>query len=197
MFEGKKRTPTIYSEAIKALYGTVDAAKLFYDNLCHVLINEIGFTLKPYDGCVANKIINNKQCTIVFHVDDLNISYIDKEVVSNIINELSSRFGDIMSLSVSRGKIHDYLGMTFDYTTPVRLMITMYDYIYGVIENAGGYTKKERGLQLQHLITYLKYVNPTQRITNYYPKMKKKNIIPLLLNAYICQKEEGPTYSSR
>ena len=149
MFEGKKRIPTIYSEAIKALYGTVDAAKLFYDNIWHVLINELGITLNPcYDGCVASKIINKKQCTIVFHVDDLKISHVDKEVVSNIINELNSRFGDIMPLSISRGKIHDYLGMTFDYTTPWRMMITMNEYIYGVIENAGGYKKKERGLQL-------------------------------------------------
>jgi len=36
VYEGKNRLTAIYSEAIKALYGTVDAAKLFYDNLCHV-----------------------------------------------------------------------------------------------------------------------------------------------------------------
>ena len=68
---GKKQVPTIYSEAIKALYGTVNAAKLFYNNLCHVLIDELGFTINPYDGCVANKLIKNTQCTIVFFVDDL------------------------------------------------------------------------------------------------------------------------------
>ena len=28
-YKGKKNTPTIYSEAIKALYGTVDTSKLF------------------------------------------------------------------------------------------------------------------------------------------------------------------------
>ena len=133
---GKKQVPTIYSEAIKALYGTVDAAKLFYDNLCHVLIDELGFTMNSYDGCVANKVINNKQCTIAFHVDDLKISHRDEEVVTNIIEELNKRFGDIMPLSVSRGKVHDYLGMTFDYTTKGKLMITMYDYIDGIIKNA-------------------------------------------------------------
>ena len=72
---GKKQVSTIYSEAIKALYGTVDAAKLFNDNLCHVLIDELGFTMNSYDGCVANKLINNKHCTIGFHVDDLKISH--------------------------------------------------------------------------------------------------------------------------
>ena len=81
----------------------MDAAKLFYDNLCHVLVNELGFTMNPYDGCVANKDIHNKQCTIVFHVDGLKISHVDEEVVTDIIDELSKRFGDIMPLSVSRG----------------------------------------------------------------------------------------------
>ena len=33
VMEDRKKVLTIYSEAIKALYGTVDAAKLFYDNL--------------------------------------------------------------------------------------------------------------------------------------------------------------------
>jgi len=65
ILEGKKQVPTICSEAIKALYGMVDAAKLFYDNLCHLLIDELGFVLNKYDGCVPDKVINNKQCTIV------------------------------------------------------------------------------------------------------------------------------------
>jgi len=51
VYEGKKRTPTIYSKAIKALYGTVDAAKLFYDN------KELKFTKNPYDSYVVNKMI--------------------------------------------------------------------------------------------------------------------------------------------
>ena len=89
VLEGKKQVPTIYSEAIKALYGTVDAAKLFYDNLCHVLINELGFTMNSYDGCVVNKIIDDKQCTKSFHVDDLKISHDDKKVVTYVIEELN------------------------------------------------------------------------------------------------------------
>ena len=85
---------------------------------------------------MANKLIKNKQCTIVFYVDDLKISHRDEEVVINIIEELNKRFGDIMPLSVSRGKVHNYLNITFDYTTKVKLIITMYDYIDGIIKNA-------------------------------------------------------------
>ena len=32
MYEGKKRVPTIYTEADTALYGTVDASKLCFEN---------------------------------------------------------------------------------------------------------------------------------------------------------------------
>ena len=60
VLEGTKQAPTIYSQAVKALYSTVDAAKLFYYNLCRVLINKIGFKLNPYDGFVVNKIIDGR-----------------------------------------------------------------------------------------------------------------------------------------
>ena len=62
--------PVLYSELKKALYGTVMAAKLFQDTLISKLVDDMGFELNPYDECVANKVINGKQCTILYHVDD-------------------------------------------------------------------------------------------------------------------------------
>ena len=35
----------------------------------------MGFVINPYDMCVASKTINGKQCTIVWYVDDLKVSY--------------------------------------------------------------------------------------------------------------------------
>ena len=49
VYEGEKRSPIIYSKALKALYGTVDAAKLFFEDLSNFLINELGFVRNPYD----------------------------------------------------------------------------------------------------------------------------------------------------
>ena len=60
MYEGPKKVPTIYSEALKALYGTVDASKLFFEDLSRQLLDEMGFERNPYDWCVVNKIINGK-----------------------------------------------------------------------------------------------------------------------------------------
>ena len=132
---GRKQVPTIYIEAIKALYGTVDASKLFYNNLCSCLVNELGFKRNDYDICVVNKVINGKQCTILWHVDNLKISHEDPEVVTSIIKKLDERYGDIIPLSVSRGKIHDYLVMLFGYTVFDEVKITIYQYIDGLLDN--------------------------------------------------------------
>jgi len=39
----------------------------------------------PYKQYVANKIINDQQCTIIWHVNDLKISYVDRNMVEDII----------------------------------------------------------------------------------------------------------------
>jgi hypothetical protein len=61
-YEGNKKV--MYVQLQKALYGTLQAPMLFWKKLsCQLL--EWGFTINPYDSCVANKIINGCQCTIV------------------------------------------------------------------------------------------------------------------------------------
>jgi hypothetical protein len=61
---GKK---TLYVELQKALYGTLQASLLFWKELSSFLINTLGFELNPYDKCVVNKMIDGKQCTIIWH----------------------------------------------------------------------------------------------------------------------------------
>ena len=94
---------------------------------------------------MANKDINGKQCTIVWHVDDLKISHVDPNVVTNIITELERRYAQMMPLSISRGKVHEYLGMIFDFTILGEVCITMYQYITGVIDNAPAIYKQGAG----------------------------------------------------
>ena len=69
----EKGKPVIYVELLKALYGTLRAARLFWETLSGKL-QEWGFVLNPYDSCVANKCVDGQQCTITWHVDDLKIS---------------------------------------------------------------------------------------------------------------------------
>ena len=84
---------------LRALYGCLESALLWYDLYSSTLVKH-GFKINPYDKCVANKIINNKQCTIVFYVDNNKISHVDPEVVTDVLNILKTHFGD---LTITRG----------------------------------------------------------------------------------------------
>jgi hypothetical protein len=77
--------------------------------------------------------INGKQCTIIWHVDDLKLSHIDSTVVDNIIALLEQEFGNEAPLTVTRGKVHDYLGMQLDFNTPGKLIVSMVPYIKSML----------------------------------------------------------------
>jgi hypothetical protein len=82
----------IYVILTKALFGTLQAALLFWQNLSSQL-EKWGFMINPYDFCVANKTINGKQCTIMWHVDDLKVTHVDSAVVTTILNLLDGKYG--------------------------------------------------------------------------------------------------------
>ena len=125
--------PVIYVEMLKALYGTLRAARLFWIKLSGVL-KSWGYTINPYDSCVANKVINGKQCTVTWHIDDLKISHVDQKVVEAFVADLQAEFGSLGDISVSRGKRHDYLGMFLDYSEDGVLQVDMRPYIKTILD---------------------------------------------------------------
>jgi len=84
---------------------------------------------------MANKDIAGKQCTILWHVDDLKISHVDKIVVEDILKKLNKKFGQESPLTTSRGKVLDYLGMKINYRQKGRVKFVMYEYIDKMLEN--------------------------------------------------------------
>jgi hypothetical protein len=65
--------PVLYVELLKALYGMLRAALLFWKVLSSKLVSW-GFVINPYyDWCVANKMIDRRQCTILWHDDDMKL----------------------------------------------------------------------------------------------------------------------------
>ena len=98
--------PVLYMKLLKALYGCMHSALLWYHTFKNKL-EKIGFKLNPYDPCVANKIIDGNQCTICWYVNDNKISHIDSKVVQ-IIKEIEDDFG---KMTVKRGKKHTFVGM--------------------------------------------------------------------------------------
>lgn len=126
IYEGNKMI--LYLRLKKALYGTLQASLLFWRDLSAKL-KVWGFVTNPYDTCVVNKEINGSQCTILWHVDDLKISHVDPDVVTDIINKLNGAYGGLAPLTVTRGKVHEYLGMTVDFTETGIASISMVPYI--------------------------------------------------------------------
>ena len=86
-----------------------------------------GFEVNPCDCCVANKVVNGKQLTVVSHVDDLMISHEDPRVVDAFIEWCRQHYEDkeITAMKPSRGLVHDYLGVIMDYSVPGKLKVSM------------------------------------------------------------------------
>ena len=85
--------------------------------------------MNPYDWCVANKDINGKQCTIVWHVDDLKISHVDPVVNNEIVASLNKEYGKVGEMTVGWGKVHNYLGMKLDFSKPGKFIVDMEEYL--------------------------------------------------------------------
>jgi len=104
-------------------------ALLFYQKLVADLLS-LGFDINPYYPCVANKIINGKQMTICWHVDDLFIGHVDPTIVTSFLDWLAQRYNtDDKNLNFVRGHKHDYLGMNLDFSTSGAVHIDMIPYI--------------------------------------------------------------------
>jgi hypothetical protein len=115
------------------MYGLLRSALLFYRKLRREL-EDYGFTINPYDPCVANRISESgKQQTVLWHVDDLMMSHVDPEVNTALLGYLEGIYGDKMT--VTRGSKHRYLGMDLDFSKPGLLGITMIKYIDDIFED--------------------------------------------------------------
>jgi hypothetical protein len=125
----------LFGKVTKAIYGTLLGARLFYDKL-RSFLEPIKFVVNDYDECTFNKMIDGKQCTIQFHVDDLKISHVKQSVLDNVIDQLNGEFGTTKKLAASYGKIYEYLGMTIDYSEDGKVKFTMYDYLEDILVEA-------------------------------------------------------------
>eukprot|EP00978_Attheya_sp_CCMP212_P015106 scaffold38838_cov56-Attheya_sp.AAC.2 len=139
LFRSKKEySQTRLSKVIyglkKALYyGTLRAPLLFW-KVDRYTREGWGFVVNPYDWCV-------KQCTILWHVDDLKISHVATVVETSIISQLGAEFANeapltlTLTLTIRRGKLHNYLGMTIDFLIPRKVRFFMVDYIKSMLED--------------------------------------------------------------
>ena len=78
----EKGEMVMYVELLKALYGTIWAAHLFWGKLSKRLME-----------CIANKTVNGTQLTVVWHVDDLKLCHKEQCTVDLLNDQLNEEFG--------------------------------------------------------------------------------------------------------
>ena len=130
----------IYVQVLRALYGMLKAALLWYKKFRKDL-EDIGFRFNPYDPCVANRMRNRRQHTIRFHVDDLMSSHEDPRVNDDFYEWLNAKYGEHGEVTMKRGKVHDYLGMDFVFTNPGELIVDMTKYMEDMVDSFDGEIK--------------------------------------------------------
>ena len=98
---------TLYMQLMKALYGCIKSALLWYELFTGELRDK-GFKLNPYGKCVTNKMINGKQCTMAWWVDDSFLTNLSAMVLDRIIERIKLKFS---KMAVTKGDKHTTLGM--------------------------------------------------------------------------------------
>ena len=132
--EFEEHSGTVVVELDKALYGCVEAAALWYNDLRGTLESD-GFSENPYDVCVFNKQCSDgSQTTIVLHVDDLLVSNKHEYNLSAFYNHLKSNYKETR---IVRGKVLDYVGMSFDFSVPGKVKVTMNNCVNDILGECG------------------------------------------------------------
>ena len=82
---------------------------------------------------VWQKTVNGTQMTVTWHVDDLKVSHKDSAEVSIFFPAMTKIYGP--GITVTQGKVHTYLGMDFNYSTPQSVKLSMIKYAKQIIDD--------------------------------------------------------------
>ena len=89
------RDGTIIVQLLQALYGTVDAGKLWYDEICGHLTS-IGFKRNPYQLCVFNRKEKDGSTTaLCLFVDDGKLLCDNDYVADEIVEHIEQKYGKL------------------------------------------------------------------------------------------------------
>jgi len=116
---------SIYCRLRRPLYGLIEAAKLWFDEITRTLLN-LGFVQNAYDACCFNRTFRGKQHTVIIHVDDIFSTCIDNRANQQLVRALEAKYEKI---GVQTGKVHSYIGMTFDFSQQGKVRVTQDGYV--------------------------------------------------------------------
>ena len=96
------------------------------------------------------KIVKSKQCNILWQVDDLKMSHVDPEILPSVPYEIDAEHVNIVKTITTWGKIHNYLGMTIDYSSLCNVKLSMVDCIGNMIDDIPEDTRGESATPSAH-----------------------------------------------
>ena len=133
----------------------------------------------------------------------MKISHEDGNINREILAILQKEYRKEAPIPSTTGKIHDYLGMTIDYSTPMKVMFCMEDYIDPMVDECPGGLFK--GNPASPVANHLFDINPDCEKLNsveadefhhfvakllYLAKCTQPDI--LLAVAFLCTRVKGP-----
>jgi hypothetical protein len=96
----------LYGKLLKALYGCVQASRLWYEKLKEVLI-KLGYEQSETDPCIFRQVVGDRVFLLIVYVDDILIL-----ATADEIKRLEEAFTEEFRwITLEIGKSHSYLGM--------------------------------------------------------------------------------------
>jgi len=132
VFENGRKV--LYLQVLRALYGMLQAALIWYKKFRSDL-ESIGYVFNPHDPCIANKMIDGKQHTIRFHVDDIMASHVSSLINDKFADWFNSMYGHCGKVKQTRVHFHHYFAMHFDFSHRGQVRIHMKDYIESMLND--------------------------------------------------------------
>ena len=90
-----------------------------------------GLQINPYGPYLANNMVSNKQMEVVWHVDDLKVSHINRFEITKFAGYGSIIYG---KLTVHSKKVYDYLGIYIDYSEQGTVNLFVIKYLDIVVQ---------------------------------------------------------------
>ena len=123
----------------------MESAKLWYDHF------RANLERNPVEMCIFNKFKNlDEQVTIGIHVDDQIITSQSRVNLESTITAIEEMFKET---KVTKGRMHNYIGMTLDFTLKGKYKVKMQKYIEDKLKeyNVTGKSKTPSGQDLFYI----------------------------------------------
>ena len=81
--------------------------------------------------------VSVEQLIVQFHVDNLKCLYMDQAILDSLVHDLNDNLKTKKKiLTEIKGPIHNYLGLSVDYSKKHHAVFTMHNYLEDILEEA-------------------------------------------------------------